>query len=300
MAGRRIRTITDETDENAEDLGEWPEHPLFPLTDGEKSFDVSFIHITRFENGTQKWGVAVPAHDLNSENDIFERWGGGQYVLVARAASKSEGIPGRIRKHRRVTIPGKSKPLSSDPTPEEMNLANPQPPHPPQSSNGSSGSDLVSLMGMMMQMSQQASERSAVQSQNFMQMFLGMMQNSKSDAQQMTQMMLQMTSQNQQAMMGLISTVMANRGGGPEEMAKYADLLRSLGVGTATAKETDKGGTDIASMLENAADVVQGIVALKGGPSELVNAPQGGPVAAMPQAPQEDAGGAQSFLRAAR
>ncbi len=277
MARTRITEI--DGDEVAEEKEEapFPEHPLFPLEDGDKTFEVSFIQITRVESGVQKFGPTVPSNELNTEDDIFNRWGGGHYVLIARAATRGTGYPGRFKKHRRVNIPGTPKPLSPDPTPEEQKLAAPQTGVAQASPMG--GGDPMSFFAMMMQMQQQslererqASEKAVAQNQQFMQMFMTVMQGSKADSQNMIQMMMQMSSQSQQGMLQFISAMMANRGGGPEEMAKYADLLKTLGVGGGDKKGGNgEGGAaaseSIGAMLENAADLVQGMVALKGAAS---------------------------------
>lgn len=86
---------------------------------------------------------------------------------------------------------------------------------------------------------------------------------------------------------------MSNRGGGPEEMAKYAELMRSLGLGGAPKLPNGDAGASsesIGAMLENAADLVQGMVALKGGPGAQA-------VQANAQGPQMAHGGAASLLQ---
>lgn len=297
MGRTRITEIDGvvEAEERERDDNPFPEHPLFPLEDGDKTFEVSFIQITRVESGVQKFGPTVPATDLNTEDDIFNRWGGGQYVIIARAATRGTGYPGRFKKHRRVNIPGLPKPLSADPTPEEQKLASPQAAPPAQAT--SPMSDPMSFFGVMMQMQaatlekeRLAAERAAQQNQQFMQMFMTIMQGSKTDSQNMMQMMMTMSSQNQQGMLQFITAVMANRGGGPEEVAKYAELIKVLGGGGGEKKAANgESSESIGAMLENAADLVQGMVALKGAASP---APMG---AADPNAPA--AGGAASLLK---
>jgi hypothetical protein len=295
MGRTRIVTETEESDSTDDQV--YAEHPLFPLEEGDKSFETSYIQITRIEEGAQKFGPVVAATDLLTEQQITERWGGGQYVIIARAASKLDGIPGRFRKHRRVTLPGNPKPLSPDPTPNEQKLAAPQTSGAAQASP--MGGDSNSFFAMMMQMQQQAlererqaSERAAQQSQQFMQMFMSIMTGSKNDSASMMQVMMQMSAQSQQSMLQFITATMSNRGGGPEEMAKYAELLRQLGVGGAKPAGESGGSTEsIGSMLENAADVIQGMVALKGGASPA--APTQVDASAVPTG----GGGAASVLR---
>jgi hypothetical protein len=288
MARTRTVTETEELDGTEETF---PEHPLFPLEEGEKTIDVTYILISRFEEGVQKYGPNVLASELMSESDIAQRWGGGHYIIIARAKSTTfDGQPGKFRKHRRIHLPGNSKPLSPDPTPQEQKMANPnEKTAPPVQQNFG---DMGQLFAMMLQMNQQSSDRAAQQSQQFMTMFMTIMQGSKSDAQAMTQTMMTMSSQQQQSMMQFVTAIMGNRGGGPEEMAKYADLLRSLGVGGAAIKpEGEKPQSEsIGAMLENAADFVQGLAVLKG------SAPP--PQQIAPDTQAAPTGGASSVLKA--
>ena len=282
------RTVTTEVQESDGD-DQYPDHPLFPLEEGDKSIDVSYIQITRFENGVQKYGPTISASDLLTEQDIETRYGGGEYILIARAASKIDGVPGRFRRHRRIHLPGKPKPLSANPTEAEEKLAGVDAANGHAASATPAGGDTMSFMTMMLQMQQQSLERERQASERFMTMFLGMMNGSKSDSQNMMNMMMTMSSQQQQGMLQFISAMMSNRGGGPEEMAKYAELLKTLGVGSSVAKETKEESPGIGKMLEDAADLVQGMVQLKN--------------SAMPAAPtqvdttQVPIGGATSLLK---
>jgi hypothetical protein len=130
----------------------------------------------------------------------------------------------------------------------------------------------------MMSMQQQAQDRAAAESRasqmreaenskQFLTMLVTMMSSSKSDMQNMIQMMMTLSAQQQQSMIQLLPAVMGSRGGGPEEMAKFADLFKTLGFtppagGKAVAKDDDNS---IGTILANGADVLQGIMALKGG-----------------------------------
>ncbi len=273
----------------------YDEHPLFPLVENEKSYEVSFISITRHENGVQKWGPTLPATQLMNEEALFELFGGGNYTLIARAATKRDGLPGKNQKSRRLNLAGKMKPLSGNPTPEELKLYEGLPSTPQEAKPAAQFGDMGQLFALMMQMNQASAQRAQEQSQQFMTMFMGMMQGSKGDAQRMTEMMMTMSSQNQQTMMQFVTAMLANRGGGPEEMAKYADLLKTLGFGKGEAKEGDKPGNEsVGSIIENAADIVTGLVQLKGAmvpPNGANGAPQ--PVAVTEAPP----GSALSFVR---
>jgi hypothetical protein len=296
----RTRTTT-EIEEISDDERIWPEHPLFPLDEGEKAYEVSWILITRIEEGVQKYGPNVLANELMTEQDIISRFGGGHYSLISRALSKTyDGQPGRFTKHRKLHLPGIPKPLSPDPTPQEQKMANPtMKPDTPVSPMG----DPMGMFGIMMQMQQASLERERVASekaqqhnQQFMQMFMTVMQGSKADSQNMMQMMMTMSSQQQQGMLQFITAMMSNRGGGPEEVAKYAELLKVLGVGQQKEAPKEMGdGHSIGAMLENAADVIQGIVTLKN-----AGASAGPPPAQPPSELPPGVGGAASLLRGMR
>jgi len=292
----KSRTITigeeDEEDERAETT--FDEHPLFPLEGDQRGFDISYIQITRFEEGMQKWGPCVRGEELRSEADIIERYGGGQYVLVGRRASKIEGIPGRISKNRRVNLSGLPKPLSADPTPAEARLSSPG-----TSQNGATtqapsagnimGTDPMAFLTLMLEKERLASEKAQQQQNQFMQMFMTIMQGSKTDSQNMMQMMMTMSAQQQQGMMQFITAMLANKSGGPEEVARYAELINALS-GNKDKKPggEGEGGQSIGAMLENAADVIQGIVQLKASATA--------PPQALPNSESRPTGGAASLL----
>lgn len=279
MVGVRDLSKDEEDDD---DYDRYPEHPLFPLGEREKSVEIAFVQITRLEKGQQKWGPFFPAAELQSEKAILEMFGGGQYILVARKADKrNEAQPGRISKRRPLTLPGKSRPLSDDPAPEENgatemngnngNNGNGQP------MMGGMGEGFMAMVSMMLKLSTDSNQQT-------MNMFMQMMNNAKDDSRRTTEMMMSMMQNSTQSTTGLITAILANRGGGPEEMAKYADLLKSLGVGGGVAPEKKEGSNDsIAGMLENAADIVHGMVQLKGAaPSLPPNGPDPNAVSAPP------------------
>ncbi len=283
----------------------FPEHPLFPFSNDGETFEVSFIHLTRWENGRQVWGPVLPASELETEAAIMEMFGGGQYVLYARRAMRGDpSKPSGTTKSRKITLPGRPKPFSSDPTLEEEAAYDPAKRAAlPQAENGaahpgafqgSGGFEQVLLA--MMSMQQQTAERAAAEnresarreaenSKAFMTMFLGMMNASKADTANMMQMMMQLSASQQTAMIQLLPALIGARGGGPEEMAKFADLFKALGF-----VQTSKGGAapkdddnSIGAILSNGADILQGFLALKGGMNGA--APPAGEVAPAQAAP---------------
>jgi len=262
---------------------EHPEHPLFPIEEDEKAPDISYIHVTRWEKGKQVYATKLfAATELTTLEQIQELYGGGDYILIGRNASRSSpGQPGsRMTKHRKINISGAPKPMSDDPTEEELNGG--KKPASPNTQPGAFGGDGGSQIFIaMMQMNQQAQERSAQAQQQFMTMFLQMMQNSKTESAAMTQMMMQMTQSQQASMLQMVTAMMANRGGGPEEMAKYAELLKTLGVGGNKESDKEKDGfsmEDLPSMIENVADIATAAAELRRGATPPSNG--------MPQTPQ--------------
>jgi hypothetical protein len=82
--------------------------------------------------------------------------------------------------------------------------------------------------------------------------------------QQFMTLMMSSSAQQQQSMVAMMTALMQSRGGGPDEVAKYVQLLKTLGVaGGATEEDEPPGG--IGKMVENVADAIQGLVLLKGG-----------------------------------
>jgi len=270
----------------------WPEHPLFPVEEGERTPEVVYIQITRIDRGVQFWGPVLRADELTSTDDLFEMFGGGHYELWARGPSKLHADrPGNITKKKRFVLPGRSKPMSKDPTAEEIRQvegtargfgaveAAPAPAAAPSSSGGSGEGLLVAVLNMQQQ-----------SAQNFMTLMMTMLSESKKEAaensklqaaqqQQFAQMMMTLSAQQQQSMIGMMTAMLQSRGGGPDEMAKYADLLRKLGMGGPKTDDAKEDAPGFGKMLEDAADFVQGVVALKGAAPVV---PNGVPVAPLP------------------
>jgi hypothetical protein len=112
----------------------------------------------------------------------------------------------------------------------------------------------------------------------------------------MMQMVMQMNQSQQQGMLQFITAMMGSRGGGPEEFAKYAELIRALSPGEKKDPAKEGDGQSISAMLENAADLVQGIVQLKGSMTPGPTIPPSHEQPALPPG----TGGAASLLRGLR
>jgi hypothetical protein len=234
------------------------EHPLFPVEeDGDAIPDVSHISVMRFDGGRLKTATKVfRASELRTIGQLEEMYGGGSYQLWGRRASVSRADePGTISVKRSFEIPGPSKPLGNYTA--EAEAAALRPAVTPGIAPVMNDNVLVAVM--QMQQAQTAAMAQAQQqaSQQFMTMMAQMMGTSKTESGQMMQMMIQMQNQSQQSMVQLLTAMMANKSGGPEEMAKFLQLAKGLVAPSDSPKEDKE--MDVASMLENVADTVAGV-----------------------------------------
>lgn len=243
------------------------EHPLFPVDDDEDTIPViDFIQVCRWENGKIFYGPVFPASELQSQADLYSRFGGGEFELWGRKHAKHDPtVPGQRTKKIRFHVPGRSRPMSDD-VPEE-----PEPlrAREPAAQAGGLNEVLMLLIQQSQAAAQAASAQAADSSRQFLQLMVSMMGNSKTEAASTTQMMMQLSQQQNQSMVQMMMAMMSAKGGGPEELAKYAELLRTLGMGpgvaTSPKEKVPAENESIGSMLENAADAIQGLVQLKGG-----------------------------------
>jgi len=274
----------------------YPDHPLFPVDEGEKNPQVTFIQITRLDRGVQKYGPVIRADELMTLDALFEMYGGGMYELWARGPSKmKEGEPGNISKRRRFNLPGRSKPLSKDPTPDELRELEGFRPGatesaPAPSSNGGGGENnfLLAMMNMQQQNAQQFAAMMQAMMQSSKQESMEMAKMQMASQQQNTTLMLTLSQQNQASMVQMMTAMMGSRGSGPDEMAKYAKLLKDLNIlgGGSAGSEAEGGDGEggIGKMIEDAADAIQGLVLLKGGakPGDGQGGASGAPAEAAP------------------
>ena len=263
-----------EDDDDELSPSRFPEHPLFPLEKGERVPDISFIQVTRRQDGGMVWGPVVVSSDLTSTDQIVERWGGGFYELVGRQMSKNyPGQPGNFSKRRTYTLPGQEKPFSDRPTLRERMASglapevgsapagNPQAAGLPAASSGGGLGDSTVLLALL-NMQQQSAARSEQMMVTFMTMFMKMIEQGKADAQNqqnsMITMMTTLSSGQQNSMMQLLPLLIQNRGGGPEEVAKYAQLFKALGGAANGEAKPEKEDPGVGGILESLADIVAG------------------------------------------
>lgn len=250
-------------DDDSPDPLPHPEHPLFPVEEGQKIPDISYIQIYRKEGGSMVCGPTFPASEIQTTDHISERYGGGLYEIVGRRANVNFlGMPGAVCRRRLLTLPGRPKLFTNEPTMQEKIAAGltPDPteakPVEPKSPLGESN-----LLIAIMQMQMQASQASREQSDKFMMLMMQMMSEGKKEAaassQQMMQMFTQMTTSQQTSMMQMLPLLIGQRGGGPEEFTKYVELMKALGLG-AKAPEEKKDDESVGDILSNVADIVAG------------------------------------------
>lgn len=252
----------------------YDDHPLFPVDEGDTPPNVAFIHVTRWMRGRQFFGPCLKADELVSEDQIAERFGGGDFELMARAPGKKNAeLPGLITKRRRVQLPGKPRPLSPQED-EDDDDASAAPAAPPAAAGSSAGilggPDNVVLA--ILQMNQAAQERAAqaqqASSQQFLQLMTALLSSSKNDAAKFTEMMLQMSNSQSATLTSLFGAILSSRGGGgPDELLKYAQLFKSFQTSEGPASGEASGSSDdsIGSIVSNVADIIHGFTELKNG-----------------------------------
>lgn len=195
-------------------------HPLFPTDPGEEDdFECQWIAIAREERGS--WVTApemFPADQLESLEQIQQRYGGGHYELFARAGGPS----GRQHLTRRIRyrLAGPSLALDGTSAPP----ATPSAPIP--MAGGIPGLDpTTALMFQFMQQSEARAERNA-------------------------QMMMQMFSQSQNSQAQIIAAALSTKGGdGGAAMAQMATSMMQTvaSMRTPTQRDSFKEGIEFAA-----------------------------------------------------
>jgi hypothetical protein len=248
----------------------WPEHPLFPAEEGEEPHRIEFIQVVRYEHGR---ALLVPttfrSGELTSLDQIYQTYGGGLYELIGRRCSVHDPTAmGRISAKVRCEIAGPSRPLVIDPN------APPEAPKPPPivqqlsppPSAGMSDQVLIAIMNSQAQ-AQQANA----------QMMMQMFQQARADQAAMMTTVMQLGAQQQQTTMGMVSAMMAHRGGGTDEISKIATLFKDLGVLAPKGEGAGDDTESIGGIISNVADIVAGAVELKGAGGVLPNGPPAPP-----------------------
>jgi hypothetical protein len=241
----------------------WPEHPLFPADEDEEPHRVEFIQVVRYEQGR---ALLVPttfrAGELTSLDAINSQYGGGLYELIGRRCSIHDPTSmGRISAKVRYEIAGPSRPLVVDP-----NAPPPAPTMPAivQQHTPAPAPDM-SLMGIFTMMLQNSREeaRAAAEAQRLAQ------ERARQDSIENQRNMMQMQTTLMTGMMGVVTALVGapKSGGGIDDVAKMADLFKTLGVlaPKAGGEDSDEGTESIGGIISNVADIVAGAVELKNG-----------------------------------
>ena len=194
-------------------------HPLFPADSDADAFECSWIAVAREERGS--WVTApemFTADELQSLEQIQQRYGGGHYELCARHGGPS----GRqlITRRVRVRLPGPSLALDGTSAPPETHAAQPM-------AGGFGAADpTTALLMQMMQQSEARAERNQA-------------------------MMLQMFTSSQASTAQIMAAALANRGG-DGGAAAVSQLATSM-VTALTTMRAPKGGDGFKEGVEFAA-----------------------------------------------
>lgn len=251
------------------------EHALFPVDDeAEEIPQIDFVQVCRWEKGKLYYGPTFPAAEIQSQQDLFDRYGGGEYEIWGRRHAKSDpNRPGGRTKMVRFNVPGRSRPMSDDPAPSDAGAPTSTPPIVADNTALGGARGVNDLMMLMISQSQQAAQvaqqQAAESAKQFQTLMIQVLGNSKAEASSTMQTMIAMSQTNTQTMMQLMTAILGTKsGGGVDELGKFAALMKSLGMTANGAKAKDDAPRDnesIGSIIENLADTVTGMVALKGG-----------------------------------
>jgi len=124
-------------------------HNLFPLeseTGEQDQRDISWIQVTRWENGGFKFAPQLfPADEVADLDALHQMFGGGQFEVIGRIMDKS-----RISARKRYALPGPSKPLAPADAAAVVERGAPAGP--------ASSDPMLAFFGMMMQQQQAQSQ----------------------------------------------------------------------------------------------------------------------------------------------
>lgn len=230
-------------------------HPLFqPQDEDDEMPEVEFIHVTRFEGSAYLWcPYRFGPEEIADLSDVFERFGGGKYELIARNG-------GKLSAKRRYELPGKPRPLTG--ISEQTDAPTQSPPVAPPANFGDSQA------GVIMQMM-------TLQSENNRLMMQMMMQSSQQTMTAMTSMTTAMLSRDGDASKTLIQALQANNERAIQGQSQvFQTMLETIGKGASGGKSelaafkegleigSTAEGDDGDSVVETLGQVAQGLGAL--------------------------------------
>lgn len=233
-------------------------HPLFPaMSDDRDPPRVETIHVQRTPDGTHHH--AFGADELQSLEQLYQMFGGGQYTLLARAG-------GRLTGRQTVTLPGRSKPLNPELPAEEDDEPEAPPPMYQAPSGAPSDSLMIAMLQMMQQNSQQQTQMMLAQSQQTIQLVTALMAQSGQGAQSHVATMQALHDRFAQSQSDLMKamleskTATASSGGGLDAFMKGVEFADRF----AGASEED----GIAGIVDSLSPFLQGANAAVGGKDE--------------------------------
>jgi hypothetical protein len=250
-------------------------HPLFPLKLNEKIPPIAWITVSKNElpNPANPYGLPVtipqniPAAELQSVEDLAQRWGGGTYVLMGRMAN-NDGMPGREVKTARHIVQGEPiaflKANGQASGPVAAAVASPHPDNTvliiqvmqQQAAAQQAASDrqMTMMMAMMEQSRQAAAQQAAMQIES-MRAFASMMAGQRQDPTAMLTAAAQMASSQVQA----ITAVMPK----PETAKDPMDQLKTILEVSEKIKGGGKKGETLSEFMEGMGPVLQGVAMME-------------------------------------
>lgn len=225
-------------------------HPLFedPAEGKDEPPIVYKIFITRWDNGKQKWlPHEFAAGELTDLATIAQTFGGGMYELLAYG-------PGGATARRRITLDGRSKPLTlevaagdEDPGP----VAAPPPFAPSPAPGGMDGTLLVALLNSN-------GENTRAMLSMMTSLTTAMLTRDRDSADRTLAMMQQANTAQMASVASILGAVMNGKGNGS------SGILETLREGMAIGKEiaTPAESSDsMDSLIEVAAPILAGMAA---------------------------------------
>jgi hypothetical protein len=227
-------------------------HPLFPAAqEGKAPPEVVTIHVQRTPDGVHY--RAFGPEELQSLEQLYMMFGGGQYTLLARNES-------HITARQSYTLPGKSKPLNpvAEDEPETPAAVGPV----QQQMSGD-----MSLVLAMMQMMQTASNNQLqmmqAQSQAQTELVVAMLGQGQTGAQQHVQTMQALHDRHAQSQAQLMQAILEGR----QQVSAGASgsELETFMRGIEFAREmTDEPDDELSDLLETVGPLAQAFMAGEG------------------------------------
>lgn len=225
-------------------------HPLFPArNDNEEPPEVLRISIHRQENGRLTFAGTFSADEIQDEQFIVDRWGGGTYELTARNRTA-------ITDKRGINLAGPSKPLYQGPPPDQnAPPAAPNPPPATQAATQAPGAPswlpvAAAFMPLLLQWIQGQQEAA---------------RSDRAAQQAMIAAMMQASQASNQQMVTLLTTMNRPQGGNGEDFRKGMDFMSELlAAQLERANEQKKEGDESEMLMQTIAQLSKGLEFIQG------------------------------------